>query len=173
MFGSSDNSSSIVAPRTNMSHSRKQFDFQCFPSTVTLYTRTRRNPSASTPPLRMTRDTGTHIDIIACGEKFFARMVVLVLNSGLKNDTLGKNGEERRNCFVAGTGYKPARWKTAKLPIAPLSGSMIANDFNGGGERVGLKRELPSLPGNPFTDVLKYWAIASRERRVLLAEWFA
>ena len=50
---------------------------------------------------------------IACGEKFFARMVVLVSKSGLKNDTLGKNGDERRNCFVAGAGYNPARWKTA------------------------------------------------------------
>jgi len=69
---------------------------------------------------------------IACGEKFFVWMVVLVLKSGLKNDTLGKNGEERRNCCVAGTGYNPARWKTMKLPIAPLSGSMIANELLGG-----------------------------------------
>ena len=50
------------------------------------------------------------------------------MNSGLKNDTLGKKGEERRNCCVAGTGYNPARWKTTKLPIAPLSDSMIAGE---------------------------------------------
>ena len=53
----------------------------------------------------------------------------MVLNNGLKNDTLGKNGEERKKCCVAGTGYKPARWKTAKLPIAPLSGRMISKDL--------------------------------------------
>ena len=53
---------------------------------------------------------------------------MLVLNRGLKNDTLGKKGEERRNCRVAGTGYNPTRWKTTKLPIAPLSGSMIASE---------------------------------------------
>jgi len=61
----------------------------------------------------MRRDTRHTLTNIACGEKFFVRMVVVVLNSGLKNDTLGKNGEERRNCVVAGTGYNPAMLKNA------------------------------------------------------------
>ena len=49
------------------------------------------------------------------------RIVVFVLNNGLKKDMLGKNGAVSRNCRVAGTGYNPARRKTTKLPMAPLS----------------------------------------------------
>ena len=123
-FGSSVSSSSTVAPRTNTSHSMKQFDFHGLPSTVTLCKPV--NVSIHSPPRSDTqRRTLTNI---ACGEKFFARIVVLVLNSGLKNETLGKNGEERRKCRVAGTGYNPARWKTTKLPIAPLSDSMLVSE---------------------------------------------
>jgi hypothetical protein len=99
-FRSSDNSSSIVAPHTNMSHSWKQFDFQCFPSTAMLYTCTRCNLSVYTPPLLMTREVERTLTYIACGEKFFTQMVILVLNSGLKNDMLRRKREERRNCFT-------------------------------------------------------------------------
>ena len=49
------------------------------------------------------------------------RIVVFVLNNGLKKDMLGKNGAVSKNCRVAGTGYNPARRKTTKLPMAPLS----------------------------------------------------
>ena len=116
-FGSSVSSSSTVAPRTNTSHSMKQFDFHGIPSTVTLC---KSVSISGRSPLRRDARRRT-LTNIACGEKFFVRIVVLVLNSGLKNDTLGKKGEERRKCCVAGTGYNPARWKTTKLPIAPLS----------------------------------------------------
>ncbi len=84
-FGSSVNSSSTVAPRTNTSHSMKQFDFHGFPSTVTLYTH-GTHPHARTIrqrplTLEMTRDTRRTLTNIACGEKFFVWMVVLVLKS--------------------------------------------------------------------------------------------
>lgn len=39
--------------------------------------------------------------------KFVALMVVVELNSGLKNEICGKYGEDRRNCLVAGSGYIP------------------------------------------------------------------
>lgn len=83
----------------------KQFDFHSCPSTVTL---------CEIRQLARRSDTTTRkrtLTNIAWDEKFFVRIVVFVLNSGLKNDTLGKNGEESKNCCVAGTGYNPARWK--------------------------------------------------------------
>jgi hypothetical protein len=51
--------------------------------------------------------------------KFFDRIVVVVLNTGLLKDIWAKDGDERRNWRVAGTGYKPASKNAAKLPIAP------------------------------------------------------
>lgn len=41
--------------------------------------------------------------------KPFAMIVVVELKSGLYNENRGKNGDERRNWRVAGTGYRPAR----------------------------------------------------------------
>ena len=63
------------------------------------------------------------------------RIVVFVLNNGLKKDMLGKNGAVSRNCRVAGTGYNPARRKTTKLPMAPLSRAKQMVKKNGQGGR--------------------------------------
>ena len=65
-FGSFVTSISTVAPRTNTSHSMKQFDFHGFPSTVTLYTH-GTHPHARTirqRPLTLENDAqyATHLD---------------------------------------------------------------------------------------------------------------
>jgi len=51
--------------------------------------------------------------------KFVARIVVVVLRTGFVKEMEGKNGEERRNWRVAGSGYIPASRKNAYEPIAP------------------------------------------------------
>jgi hypothetical protein len=79
VFGLSVSSSSTVAPRTKTLHPIKQVDFH-------------RSPYPDT------RDTQRTLTNITCGEKFFVRIVALVLNSGSKNGTLGKRGEECRKC---------------------------------------------------------------------------
>jgi len=43
---------------------------------------------------------------MAFWERFFAWTVVVVPKRGLTNDTVGKDGDERRNCRVAGTGLQ-------------------------------------------------------------------
>ena len=45
--------------------------------------------------------------------------MVVVLRIGLVKDIWAKCGDERRNCRVAGTGYRPASKNTTKLAIAP------------------------------------------------------
>jgi hypothetical protein len=43
--------------------------------------------------------------------KPFEMIVVVVFKTGLKNDTCGKYGDERRIWFVAGSGYIPRRYQ--------------------------------------------------------------
>ena len=91
-------------------------------------------------------------------------IVVVELNKGLKKEISGKNGEDRRSCRVAGTGYIPASKKNAKLAIAPESAK--SPHFR----KTGTDRKLyysPSFPGRPFTEVLYDAARTSRDRCVL------
>ena len=114
--------SSTVAPRWNTSQSRKQFDLAGCPSIVTFYI---SQPSSQHSPESLSGPTSLAVEPeLTCTKtvppvplegfpaKLRATIVVVELKAGLKNEICGKNGDESRYCFVAGTGYKPARKKT-------------------------------------------------------------